>query len=192
MSQDERTLVAGRVLARGNPSQVTCIRDDPQPHDYTGERHGDALFAGNMALRRSRVLALGAFDQRVKLAEDNDLCYRWLRAGLQIRYEPDVVVWHHDWRTHAELERLYVSYAYGLGLFYAKHLRSGDITMLRFIARDIYAAVRAAGSAIVLRRPRWSDPRRGIFRGLPRGIWRGWRLFGSHHDVALASLLSWD
>ena len=77
-----------------------------------------------MALRRSVVLEFGGFDGSIcPSAEDNDFSYRWLRAGRHIRYEPDFVVWHHDWRTREQLERLYVGYGIGQGMVYGKHLR---------------------------------------------------------------------
>lgn len=57
----------------------------------------------NMVLDRDTVIKL--FDEGVGVAEDNDLCWRWLSAGRTIRYEPDLVVTHHDWRTTGEIER---------------------------------------------------------------------------------------
>ena len=74
------------------------------------------MFPNNMVLRRSSVLAFGGFDERFgpgEAAEDNEFSYRWLRAGHSIRYEPALVVWHHDWRDPDELRRLYVAYARG-------------------------------------------------------------------------------
>ena len=79
--------------------------------------------------RRGAVLE-GGFDELfgpAEAAEDNEFCYRWLRSGGSLRYEPSLVVWHHDWRSPRELERLYVRYARGQGFFYAKHLRRGDL-----------------------------------------------------------------
>ena len=65
---------------------------------------------------------LGGFDEHfVSAAEDCDLCYRWLRAGRSLRYEPGMVVWHDDWRDDAQLDRLHTYYQYWLAFFYAKH-----------------------------------------------------------------------
>jgi GT2 family glycosyltransferase len=173
-------IVTGRVLPVGDPRAVPSFKDDPRPHDFTGTVHGGALFPNNMACDRRAVLAAGAFDERFgpgEAAEDNEFCYRWLRRGGALYYEPSLVVEHHDWRTPKELERLYVRYACGQGFFYAKHLRHGDLTMVRWIFRDVYWAARGFVAALVKRRERWSDPRRGIARGLPVGLWRGWRAF---------------
>ncbi|MGH3003602.1 MAG: glycosyltransferase family 2 protein [Gaiellaceae bacterium] len=174
-------IVTGRVLPVGERDAVPSFKDDPEPHDFTGAVHGGALFPNNMVCDRRAILATGGFDERFgpgEAAEDNEFCYRWLRAGRMLRYEPSLVVRHHDWRSPEQLERLYVRYARGQGFFYAKYLRRGDPTMLRWIGRDAYWALRGSVAAVVKRRSRWSDPRRGIARGLPGGLIRGWRVFG--------------
>ena len=179
MDADPERILSGRVLPGGDPRSVPSTRDDPEPHDFVGELSCSALYPANMALNRSLVLDLGGFDERfTTAAEDNDLCYRWLRAGHRLRYDPELVVWHNDWRTHEELERLYVAYWRAQGAFYAKHLRRGDLTMLRFIRWDCTQALRAIGERLLRGRPRWSDWRRGLLRGLPIGLIEGWRRFG--------------
>lgn len=180
MGADTRQILSGKVVPAGDPRAVPSFKIDPAPHDYTGKVHGGALFPNNMVVNREMVLAVGGFDERFspsEAAEDNDFCYRWLKAGHRLRYEPRLVVWHHDWRTPDQLERLYVAYARGQGFLYAKHLRAGDPRMLAYIARDIYYAARGLASALVNRRQSWTDPRRGIPRGLPGGLWYGCRIF---------------
>jgi GT2 family glycosyltransferase len=176
-----RAIVTGRVLPVGDPRGVPSTKEATEPHDFTGERHGGSLFPNNMVLPRDLVLAAGAFDERFgpdEAAEDNDFSYRWLRAGETIVFEPALVVSHHDWRSPEELEQLYVRYARGQGFLYAKHLRQRDLLMLRWIARDLAWAARGALSAVVKRRRRWTDPRRGILRGMPGGFVAGWRAHG--------------
>lgn len=180
MRDDARRIVTGQVIPAGDPRAVPSVKVDPRPHDYTGKVHGGALFPNNMALNRDLVLAVGGFDERFRpseAAEDNDFCYRWLKAGNVLRYEPALAVWHHDWRTPEQLERLYVAYARGQGFLYAKHLRQGDLRMLLYIARDLYYAARGFASAVVKGREGWTDARRGIPRGLPGGLWYGWQVF---------------
>lgn len=178
---DLAQIVTGRVLPAGDERAVPSTKKDPNPRDYTGSIENGALFPNNMALGRAELLAFGGFDERFEFAvsEDNDLSYRWLRAGFRLRYEPQLFVWHHEWRTHAELERLYISYWWALGFFYAKHLRRGDATMVRFILEDMHSGLRGIAAAVVHRRPRWTDWRRGILRGLPAGLVHGWRVFRS-------------
>jgi GT2 family glycosyltransferase len=129
-----------------------------------------------MALHRLVVLEFGGFDGRVRpSAEDNDLSYRWLRAGRRIRYEPDFVVWHHDWRTPTELERLYVSYGIGQGMVFGKHLRRGDVAVVRYLGGAVSTAFRGLASRLIRGSRGHADPRLGLLRGLPVGLVRGWR-----------------
>jgi GT2 family glycosyltransferase len=174
-------IVTGRVVPVGDPRAVPSTKDDPLPADLSSERRGGWLFGNNMALPRAAVLELGGFDERFgpeEAAEDNEFCYRWLRAERALRYEPSLVVQHHDWRSPEDLERLYVRYARGEGFFYAKHLRRGDLRMLLFVARDLAWGVRAIASGLVKGRESWTDSRRGVFKGMPGGLAAGWRAYG--------------
>jgi GT2 family glycosyltransferase len=180
IAENPEGIVTGRVLPLGDPEAVPSWKDDERRHDFTGEVHGGALFPNNMVLPRTRVLEAGGFDEAfgpAEAAEDNEFCYRWLRAGRSLRYEPSLVVWHHDWRTPEQLRRLYVAYARGQGFFYAKHLCRGDVVMARWLLRDLYWALRGFASAAVRRRPGWTDPRRGILRGLPGGFVHGLHVY---------------
>jgi GT2 family glycosyltransferase len=175
------SIVTGRVLPVGDSRAVPSTIDDPVAHDLSAERRGGLIFGNNMVLTRTGVLELGAFDERFgpeEAAEDNEFCYRWLKAGRGLRYEPSLVVEHHDWRSPEDLERLYVRYARGEGFFYAKHLRRGDLRMLLFLARAAVHSLRSLVSAVVKGREAWTDSRRGVLRGLPGGFVHGWHVFG--------------
>jgi GT2 family glycosyltransferase len=168
-------ILSGRVLSHGDRRNVTSIRDMAEARDYTGTLDYWLLYTNNAVMSRSAVLELGGFDEDFETAEDNDLCYRWLKSGRRLRYEPRLTVWHHDWRTGEEMMGVYVAYGRGAGRFYAKHLREGDLRMLRFFARDVYWLLKA----LTRRGPR--DAReeagareaRGVFRGLPAGLAAG-------------------
>lgn len=177
--EESLAIVTGRVRPHGDPEVVPSTIDDPVPYEHVG-KPGFVLYTQCMAVRRSHVLEFGGFDGRIRpSAEDNDLSYRWLRAGRAIRYEPDFVVWHHDWRTREQLEHLYVGYGIGQGMLYGKHLRRGDIAIARFVLRDVYAGCRGVASRIVRGRPTNADWRMGHLRGLPIGLVRGWRTCGA-------------
>jgi GT2 family glycosyltransferase len=184
MDEDPEGIVSGQVLpGYGDPRAVpsTIVRDSPR--DFTGDPARGVLYAGNMVCPRSRVLELGGFDPRiVPSAEDTDLCYRWLCAGRRLRHEPGLVVWHRDWRTPEQLERLYIDYYRGLGMFYAKHLRLGDLTMFRFLCRDLLIWLRSLAYA-ARGTPRWTDVHRGV-PGLPAGLRQGWRTFSDRATAA--------
>jgi GT2 family glycosyltransferase len=182
LSVDPATIVTGRVLPVGEATAVPSLVGDDSPRDYTGEVHYDVLFGCNMACSRSQFLGLGGFDEFVKLAEDNDFCYRWLKAGLPMRYDPDFVIWHHAWRTPADLERHFAAYARGQGIFYAKHLRRRDLGVLRFLARDFRRTVRGIAARILRGRSQWPDARLALPRGVITGLVSGWRTFGDERS----------
>lgn len=168
-------IVTGRVRPRGDPELVPSTIDDATAREYSG-KGAFVLYTQCIALRRSPVLAFGGFDGSVRpSAEDNDLSYRWLRAGRRIRYEPDFIVWHHDWRTPEQLARLYVGYGIGQGMVYGKHLRRGDVGVLRHVAAALFWAARAMIARLVRGAQPHPDPRLGMLRGLPTGLVRGWR-----------------
>jgi GT2 family glycosyltransferase len=173
----------GRVLPCGDPEGIPSTKDDPNPRTYTGEVASGVLFPANMVLPRSDALEFGGFDERfVTAAEDNDFCYRWLKAGRCLRYEPSLVVWHRDWRTRGELRQTYVRYWREQGRFYAKHLRQGDARIVRFLLDDARYALGALRdlffAALHGRRPLMADAPRGLFRGLLPGLFSGLRDFG--------------
>jgi GT2 family glycosyltransferase len=177
VSQEPERLVTGRVLpgggdARTVPSTVTSL----EWREYHGWRAGHVLYPSNMAFSAAAARELGGFDERFTIAaEDNDFCYRWLRTGRRILYEPDLVVWHTDWRTPDQLTRLYAGYWRAQGEYYAKHLRRADLRMLTFASWDVRGAVAAALERSLRGRPRWTDARRGAITGLAVGLVRGWR-----------------
>jgi GT2 family glycosyltransferase len=170
-------IVTGAVLPVGDPAAVPSTIDDPEPRDYTGTVHDGALFCNNMAFSAEAVLRLGGFDERLNpAAEDNDLCYRWLRSGAPFRYRPEMRVWHHDWRTPEQMRRLWRGYGRGQGLFYAKHVVGRDRMMLRYIWRDLRVNVPVVARALLRRRrpPDWAGE---YLIGLAQGIARGLPLF---------------
>lgn len=166
-------LLSGRVLPGGDPKAIPSVKVDSEPEDFTGTRRCTVLYSNNMVGPRASLLAIGGFDERLPTASDNDLCYRWLRAGRPLRYEPSLAVWHHELRDREALEARYIEYWRGQGMFYGKHLRAGDPAVLRFLMTDLHLAARAMAAAVVRGRPRWTDSRRGVLRGLPAGMLRG-------------------
>jgi GT2 family glycosyltransferase len=175
-SRDPRAIVTGRVRPQGDPAVVPSTNDDPVAREYS-RQVAFVLYTQSMALHRRLLLEFGGFDGRIRpSAEDNDLSYRWLRAGMRIRYEPDFVVWHRDWRSREQLERLYVGYGIGQGMVYGKHLRRGDLVVAWYLAGAVATGLRGLlARTIRRRRANHADPRLGFLRGLPVGLVRGWR-----------------
>jgi GT2 family glycosyltransferase len=173
--QNPEAITSGRVKPDGDPKVVPSTIDDPLPQEH--RRPAFVLYTQCAALRCRDVLEFGGFDGRIRpSAEDNDLAYRWLRAGRSIRYEPDFVVWHHDWRSREQLDRLYVNYGIGQGMVYGKHLRRGDLVVAWYLAGAVATGLRGLLAWMIRRRRRnHADPRLGLLRGLPVGLARGWR-----------------
>jgi GT2 family glycosyltransferase len=172
LARAPQRLITGQVLPGGaDPRRVPSTKVDPEERVYAGWRSGHVLYPNNMAFRAARVRDLGGFDVRLtSAAEDNDFCYRWLRAGREIAYDPRAVVTHEDWRTPEALAQLYRRYWRAQGRYYAKHLRRGDLRMLAFLALDARLGVGAWWEGLRDGRERWTDPRRGLMPALLVGL----------------------
>jgi GT2 family glycosyltransferase len=148
-------IVTGQVLpAEGAEGVVPSTITSDAPTEWTGIITRGVLYSGNMACDRDSLLAEGAFDERRSLrfaAEDNDLCHRWAKARRPLRYEPQLIVTHHDWRSEAEMAAVYARYARGQGAFYAKHLLRGDRDILRFVLSDLWRGTRPSMARILRR-----------------------------------------
>jgi GT2 family glycosyltransferase len=178
-------MLSGRVLpAGGDPRMVPSTITEESPIDYTGDPYRAVLFPNNMACTRNSVLAMGGFDERlVPAAEDNDLAYRWVREGGRLRHVPELVVWHHAWRSLEQLKRVYFGYYRANGMFYAKHLRRGDMRFLIVLAKHFRAALWTVYASLFRGVPRWADRHGpfagpGAFVGMLSGLLTGWREFG--------------
>jgi len=179
LQRDPEGMISGRVLPAGGDSRLVPSTNTVEtPRDYTGDVYRASLYPNNMGCPRNGFLSMGGFDERIIPAgEDGEFCYRWVRAGRRFRHVPELVVWHHAWRTPEELERMYVGYYRGLGMFYAKHLAKRDPAILRLLATDLYQGLRSLYAARFRGVERWADERRGVFQGLPKGLRAGWREF---------------
>ncbi|MEU6119698.1 mycofactocin biosynthesis glycosyltransferase MftF [Streptomyces sp. NPDC047117] len=96
-------LVAPRIVAAPAPGRRGVLdryEDVRSPLDM-GAREGPVVPLSALAYVPSATLvvrraALGAgFDQRLRVAEDVDLCMRLHEAGWRLRYVPEVTVGHH-------------------------------------------------------------------------------------------------
>jgi GT2 family glycosyltransferase len=178
-------IVTGRVRPPHGARYVPSTIDEPEPSDWTGQVAAGALYPANMVVGREEFLAFGGFDERPGLrlaAEDNDLCYRWLIGGRSLRYEPSLVVWHHDWRSPEQLRATHVTYARGQGAFYAKHLVARDWRVVRLLAWDLRQGFTAPVKARRRGIPRWAEPyyemNVSLLRGLVAALPEAWRLNG--------------
>lgn len=131
-------VVSGRVLGveTSGGGFAPSLNTEEESTVYQGRIWKDALWAGNMAMHRSVVAAIGFFDERLGAgssfpgAEDNDYCFRLLEAGFTIKYVPEAIVYHRAWRTANDYIPLRWKYGYGQGAFFAKHSSLRDRYML--------------------------------------------------------------
>jgi GT2 family glycosyltransferase len=179
-------VLTGRVIAgrrEGDSVIAPSLRENGLEATYTSPTFQDVLFGNNMAIPADLVRQVGRFDESLgpgtdaPAAEDNDLGYRLLRAGVPIRYLPTMVVTHRSWRKGVDQVKLFRSYGVGQGAFYGKHLHRGDLHMAARMARNILDTGRDLGGAILLGRRQdvlstWAFAR-GLVRGFARAAWRG-------------------
>lgn len=142
LAAEPGTVVTGRVEA-GSEETVGIVITSRQPARYERPRlKFDSLCGGNMATSHSVIRRVGLLDEdaTVRCSEDGEWAYRALRAGVAIRYEPDVVVSHYGWRDPGERGAQYRAYARSHGAFYGKYLRQGDgFIALRALAHYLRA-----------------------------------------------------
>ena len=157
MNAPERTAVTGSVLAPPTievEGHVPSMTYRTEPEVYSGRLFADVLFPGNMAIRRRAFQEVGLFDERLgagsafPASEDNDLCFRLLEAGYQVRFVPDAVLYHLGIRRGRALARLNWAYGRGQGAFYAKHMSWSDRHMLRRFGRNAAFRIRRMTRAL--------------------------------------------
>ena len=94
--------VGGAVyhLGTGDPQatgvKANCFgKDSALTPRGLGPREFIVLMEGNMSARRKVLEQIGGFDPAIKIyGEGIDLCIRIVRAGYDVLYIPEAVVWH--------------------------------------------------------------------------------------------------
>lgn len=172
-------IVTGMVRPGDGPGVVpsTIVRTEPDVHTAPSWRLGTVLYPNNMGCARELFWRVGPFDERaiVRSAEDGDWCYRALRSGIAIRYFPDAAVTHLDWRSPADLNATYRSYARSQGGFYGKHLRRLDPFIAMMIPIEYARALRRWVAGVVRRDAEQAVRGRAYLFELPAGIIAGMR-----------------
>lgn len=139
-ARDPNLMVLGGRVDLADPlDSPVSIRPFPDALRISEMHHIMARLMGcNMAFRHDVFRKIGLFDPKlgagtlIGSSEDLDMFYRALKAGMTLRYEPEVHVRHaHGRRPGANLAMLRQSYVRGRGAFYGKHLLRGDRTVLK-------------------------------------------------------------
>ena len=136
--------VTGPILPPLGPQPAgmheLSIRRSAERHDFRGRvvpwRAGSGA---NLAAPVELLRSIGGWDQRLgtgtrgRAAEDAELLYRILAAGLTVRYEPRAVV-RHEWQSRQRRLATDWSYGFGVGAMCGIVLRRGDLFALRMLA----------------------------------------------------------
>ncbi|MGH2536480.1 MAG: glycosyltransferase family 2 protein [Candidatus Promineifilaceae bacterium] len=169
-------IVTGRVEAGGDKILLSVTALQPKISRRPGLRF-DPLSGGNMGLARAVLQRIGPFDEHesVRTAEDGELAYRALRAGVSIVYAPEVAVTHHDWRDAGQRGRQYHDYARSQGGFYGKYLRQGDWFIAARLGVNYARAARRALRGLLSGDGELRRFGVAYLTGMPAGVWAGLR-----------------
>jgi len=84
----------------------------------------------NMAMFREQALAIGGFDETIRVAEDTDFAYKARVQGLKVEFVPEATVWH---RRRDSLKAIcFHNYIRGYGRFFL-HRRYPEISERAFL-----------------------------------------------------------
>lgn len=146
LQKDSGLIVTGRVEAGDDGVPPTIITSTTfELIRHLPFRNLSPLATGNMGVSTELARQIGDFDENLFTAEDTDWAYRALKANIPLLYAPDVIVFHHHWRDRSQSAVNYRAYAKGLGAFFGKHLRQGDLSM---ILRALLALYRGGKSLL--------------------------------------------
>lgn len=126
----------GRVTVPPDASEVSrpvAVLDDDAPAVIDVTSVGSLGHGANLVVRRDALDAVRGFDEalgpgtRLPAAEDYDLFDRLLSSGATGRYEPEIAVYHEQWRDRRALLKLDWTYGIGGGARLAKLLRTDRV-----------------------------------------------------------------
>jgi GT2 family glycosyltransferase len=136
---------------------------------------------GNFAIKREKLQRVNGYDERLgtgsagKSAEDIDIFYRLLLAGIVIRYQPEIIIYHE--RQDAErLIRSFWNYSHGFGAFTAKHLRNGDLYVAYLWSVWFFWLVWRTVKAVIFRQKVYAREGLLSLKGFSYGLAYGFRL----------------
>ncbi len=133
--------------------------------------------SANMGIRKSVWQMLNGFDPMLgagvafNSCEETDLNIRTLLNGYYIHYSPSVSVKHLGYRESSQVQKLIEDYAYGNGALFAKHIKSGHISIIFVLLRQI--SLWAFGKSWVMTYTNSGTYKLGRMRAFLRGLIRG-------------------
>jgi GT2 family glycosyltransferase len=131
-------VIQGAVLGSIVTSGPIRRRYGKHPSGAADER---SLILCNLAVRRS---AMRPFQADLACAEENQMLLELERHGVQMRYDPDLVVYHERRDTLRGFSRQVYKYGYGRGQVLRRNPRSFRVAYLVPSATCIYVALTPA------------------------------------------------
>jgi glycosyltransferase involved in cell wall biosynthesis len=182
--RDKDTMaVYGKVLPafigdQARKMLAICLKDNRQEYKKL-VNPWEFQSGNNMALRREVFTEIGYFDEllgpgaELRNCDDADMAYRMLRSGLKVVYTPKAVIYHRLWREDMEVLRVEKDYNIGAGALLIKHLRYGDIYVLKLILERLL--FRGIGNIILAT---LTTSKHRLLKGycylfVTQGIWKG-------------------
>jgi GT2 family glycosyltransferase len=102
-SRTEHAGVGGPNIAPPDDGLIAeCVANAPggPVHVLSTDEIAEHIPGCNMAYRRDRLMELGGFDTRFRVAGDDvDLCWRLQERGWTLGFSPAAMVWHHRRNT---------------------------------------------------------------------------------------------
>jgi GT2 family glycosyltransferase len=140
LRREPGAIVTGRVEPAGDQGGALSVVTSLQERRYVRPQwRVHPFIGGNAGLSMETVTRVGPFDEHPCLAaaEDSDYGYRALRLGIPIIYDPELVVFHLQWRDADSRAARYRDYARHQGGFYGKYLLRGGWLIPLQAGRDL-------------------------------------------------------
>jgi GT2 family glycosyltransferase len=160
----------------GDDLVISVVTDSRERLQRRPSLRYDRLSGGNMGAARNVLLRLGLLDEDpcLRTAEDAELAYRALRAGVPIIYAPEITIVHLGWRDDEARATQYDDYARSHGGFFGKYLRRGDLFIAARAAVHAARALRRWVVGTLRGQPEIARNGRAYVTGLLPGIRAGW------------------
>jgi GT2 family glycosyltransferase len=115
ITSENEKIVAGSYRSMNTKT----IHDDDNDRRY-GQKYITECPTMNVAFSREIFDTVGVFDEKMKIGEDADLCWRATFVGFKIRFAPEAKVYH-DWGNQMEEFKRAFRYGRGRVRLYLKH-----------------------------------------------------------------------
>jgi len=172
-----RMLLGGRVLPLppvGERTVPLALRTSTTRRSFSRDAlPWDVGTGGNFSVSRLAYLDVGGNDERLgtgasgRAGNDLDLFRRLMRAGVETRYEPDLLV-RHERATPAENRDRSWTYGFGIGVCIVVWLSQGDRYAWRVLSSWLAMRLRFLAVALLRRRKALNEAR--VLLGTVHGI----------------------